>query len=304
VQFFPDYYYTSVSLPLCLISALLFQFHRYEFWANDCSPGKEIHRLVRIPKTNVGIILSPVHAFIKTHPLTYASLSQVFSSLQVFRPELCMHLSSLVYVLCVSPINLFMFMSMGWDYVSDLRPPTGTFFVPQVTYEYGEPRWNDTDKGNRRNLRKTCPNTTLSTASITLTDPGANPDLHSPTHLDLLEEATYYWRTTDGSHFQGSMLTVYSRWKPKWLRLKTDKMRLFLSKRAVHFRGPRPHAGHITRLVCIGGGSSDGIKETEELEGWEVWGSLPWLLIKGDTVQSRVRCDRQAGISNKRCGDG
>jgi hypothetical protein len=33
-------------------------------------------------------------------------------------------------------------MSMAWDYVSELRPPTGLSFVPQVIYEYGQPRWN------------------------------------------------------------------------------------------------------------------------------------------------------------------
>jgi hypothetical protein len=29
-------------------------------------------------------------------------------------------------------------MSMGWDYVSKLRPPTGRLFIPHVIYEYGE----------------------------------------------------------------------------------------------------------------------------------------------------------------------
>jgi hypothetical protein len=34
-------------------------------------------------------------------------------------------------------------MSMRWDYVSELRPPTGMLFVPQVMYEYIKPRWNN-----------------------------------------------------------------------------------------------------------------------------------------------------------------
>jgi hypothetical protein len=34
---------------------------------------------------------------------------------------------------------------LGWDYVSELRPPTGLLFIPQIIYEYGEPWWNDID---------------------------------------------------------------------------------------------------------------------------------------------------------------
>jgi hypothetical protein len=40
-----------------------------------------------------------------------------------------------------------MIMSMGWDYVSELRPPTGLLFIPHVTYERGQPWWNDIDSG-------------------------------------------------------------------------------------------------------------------------------------------------------------
>jgi hypothetical protein len=43
-------------------------------------------------------------------------------------------------------VVMMMMMSMGWDYVSELRPPTGLLFVPQVIYEYGEPRWNEIDR--------------------------------------------------------------------------------------------------------------------------------------------------------------
>jgi hypothetical protein len=37
-------------------------------------------------------------------------------------------------------------MPMGWDYVSELRPPTGLLFIPQMIYDSGEPRWNSSDK--------------------------------------------------------------------------------------------------------------------------------------------------------------
>jgi hypothetical protein len=30
---------------------------------------------------------------------------------------------------------------MGWEYVSELRPPTGLFFIPRVICEHGEPWW-------------------------------------------------------------------------------------------------------------------------------------------------------------------
>jgi hypothetical protein len=44
-------------------------------------------------------------------------------------------------------------------------------------YEYGEPRWNDIDRGNRITRRKTCPSATLSTTNSAWTDPGTNPCL-------------------------------------------------------------------------------------------------------------------------------
>jgi hypothetical protein len=34
-------------------------------------------------------------------------------------------------------------MSMRWDYVSELRPPTGMVFIPHVIYEYVKSRGND-----------------------------------------------------------------------------------------------------------------------------------------------------------------
>jgi hypothetical protein len=40
---------------------------------------------------------------------------------------------------------MVMKMLMGWDYVSELRPLTGLFFIPRAT-EYGERRWNDIDR--------------------------------------------------------------------------------------------------------------------------------------------------------------
>jgi hypothetical protein len=60
-----------------------------------------------------------------------------------------------VYIsLCHAPsflpttLMITMIMPMGRDYVSELRPPTGLLFIPQVIYEHGEPWWNCIHRGN------------------------------------------------------------------------------------------------------------------------------------------------------------
>jgi hypothetical protein len=70
-----------------------------------------------------------------------------------------------------------LFTSTGWDCVSELRPPS---HLPRW-YEYGAPRWNDIDRGNPKNLEKTCPSATLSITNPTWTEPGANPGLRGKT---------------------------------------------------------------------------------------------------------------------------
>jgi hypothetical protein len=47
----------------------------------------------------------------------------------------------------VMMIIIMMNMSMRWDYVSQLRPPTGLLFISQVIHKHGEPWLNDIDKG-------------------------------------------------------------------------------------------------------------------------------------------------------------
>jgi hypothetical protein len=46
---------------------------------------------------------------------------------------------------------------MGLEYVSELLPLTDIVFIPQMVYEYGEPRWNDIDRGNRTTRGKPVP---------------------------------------------------------------------------------------------------------------------------------------------------
>jgi hypothetical protein len=48
---------------------------------------------------------------------------------------------------CYYDTFLMMIMSKGWDYVSELRLPTGLMFIPQIIYLYGETRWNGIDRG-------------------------------------------------------------------------------------------------------------------------------------------------------------
>jgi hypothetical protein len=45
----------------------------------------------------------------------------------------------------------------------------------QMIHKYGEPWWNDVDRGKLKNLEKTCPSATLSNTNTTRTDQGANP---------------------------------------------------------------------------------------------------------------------------------
>jgi hypothetical protein len=70
-----------------------------------------------------------------------------------------------------------MFMLMEWDWVSELRTPTGPLFIPNLIYKYGESRLNDMAAENRRTRRETCPSATQSTTNPTRADPGANPGL-------------------------------------------------------------------------------------------------------------------------------
>jgi hypothetical protein len=41
-----------------------------------------------------------------------------------------------------------MIILMGWDYVSEMRPPTGLLFITQVIYKHVKLRWNDIDREN------------------------------------------------------------------------------------------------------------------------------------------------------------
>jgi hypothetical protein len=40
---------------------------------------------------------------------------------------------------------------MGWDYAFKLRPPNALLSIPQMMYEYGQPRLNDVDRKSSKN---------------------------------------------------------------------------------------------------------------------------------------------------------
>jgi hypothetical protein len=40
------------------------------------------------------------------------------------------------------------------EIITELRPLTGILVIPQMIHEYGEERWNDTDRGKLKNSEK------------------------------------------------------------------------------------------------------------------------------------------------------
>jgi hypothetical protein len=49
---------------------------------------------------------------------------------------------------------MMIMITMDWDYVSELLPPTGLFFIRQVIYEHGEPWWMMSTGENSLSVRK------------------------------------------------------------------------------------------------------------------------------------------------------
>jgi len=80
---------------------------------------------------------SPLN-FIK--PLFYALTTLTF----LLHTQNTLHLLFLHFLWLID----WLIMSMGWDCVSELRPPMGLLFIPQVIYERGEPWWNNISREN------------------------------------------------------------------------------------------------------------------------------------------------------------
>jgi hypothetical protein len=52
-----------------------------------------------------------------------------------------LHAAVTVFPCVNSGLLIDWLIMMGWDYVSELRPPTGLLVIPQVICEHGEPWW-------------------------------------------------------------------------------------------------------------------------------------------------------------------
>jgi ACR3 family arsenite efflux pump ArsB len=50
-------------------------------------------------------------------------------------------------VMMMMMVVVVVFMSMGRDYVSELRLPTGLLFIPLAIYKHGDPWWNYIGRG-------------------------------------------------------------------------------------------------------------------------------------------------------------
>jgi hypothetical protein len=56
---------------------------------------------------------------------------------------------------------MIMIVLMGWDYVTELWPPTGLLFISQVINENGEPWWNYVSGGKLVFVRQSSGNPTI-----------------------------------------------------------------------------------------------------------------------------------------------
>jgi hypothetical protein len=82
------------------------------------------------------------------------------------------------HVIC----DLFL-MSTGWDYISELRPTTGTLFILQMMYEYADPWWIDTGRGIRKSSEKNLSQCRSGTTNSERTDKASNPSLRCEQYL-------------------------------------------------------------------------------------------------------------------------
>jgi hypothetical protein len=95
--------------------------------------------------------------------------------------------------------TLQLFMSMGRDYDSELRPAKGLQFIPrwQGTESHGGTILTEENQGTRS---KTCPSATLSTTNPTQTDSSAKPGLRCerPSTNRLSHDTTSFLSTCRG----------------------------------------------------------------------------------------------------------
>jgi hypothetical protein len=116
------------------------------------------HQTVRHPNFHVRKIIDTALRLIISMSTTESIIS--FPSI-IFLFFLCNHTPGIILFLSFHQISThttilrlsfksdssLLVMSMGWDHISELWPPTGLLFISQEIYEYGEPWWNDVNRG-------------------------------------------------------------------------------------------------------------------------------------------------------------
>jgi hypothetical protein len=87
-----------------------------------------------------------------------------------------------------------LYITMGWDYVSELLPLTDILFIPGWYMSVENDSGMILTGQNRRTQRKTCPSATSSTANPTSTDQGANSELRGERPVtNRLSHSTAQW---------------------------------------------------------------------------------------------------------------
>jgi hypothetical protein len=83
---------------------------------------------------------------------------------------------------------------VGWVRPKRGRLLTLAYYAFPRWYEFGERRWNDSDRGKPKTWEKNCPSATLSTTNPTRIDPGANPGFRGerPATNHLSHDTAYF----------------------------------------------------------------------------------------------------------------
>jgi len=100
------------------------------------------------------IISAP--SFPKWYPCLLAKNTYSQFVTVVFSPAFCHYILLRPKYIFSSPCRQTSssFVLMGWDYVCELRPLTGLLFIPQMLCVCAEPRWNDIDRVDPKNLEQ------------------------------------------------------------------------------------------------------------------------------------------------------
>jgi hypothetical protein len=122
-----------------------------------------------------------------------------------------------------------LFMLMGWDNVSELRPPTGEFFITHMKKRMDSYVGIMLIGENQITLIKTCPSATLWTKITMWTDQDANPDLrvHRPATKCLSHGTASILFANNGIENNSTgqvdqQPPLQSNFMVKWLRSQTS----------------------------------------------------------------------------------